>query len=193
MIKLNRPPCPNPAALQTNYKHPENKRALIFASHDKCMYCESKVSATSYGDIEHIKPKSIFPDLEFNWENLGYACARCNGYKSDKHDAVNPIINPYDEDPETHLVALGAILVDKASSERGRITIQQDTGLHLNRPQLIEKRQEKINQIQKVITISSMLDSDDRAEILESLKPEAEVSKEFSLCIKTLLRANNVY
>jgi 5-methylcytosine-specific restriction endonuclease McrA len=95
MIKLNRPQCPNQEALRTNYKHPDNKAALISASYDKCMYCESKVSHTYYGDIEHIRPKSRFPDLEFSWDNLGYVCARCNGYKSDKYFVTIYVQNIY--------------------------------------------------------------------------------------------------
>src|SRR3989338_502809 len=116
MIKISRPQCPNPIALATNYKYPENKAALSAASFDKCVYCESKVSHVYYGDVEHIKPKSVYPDLEFVWENLGYVCARCNGIKGDKYDEENPIINPYDEYPERHLIALGAVMTHKDSS-----------------------------------------------------------------------------
>lgn len=192
MIKLNRPQCPNSTALATNYKHPENKVALIAASHDKCMYCESKVSHTYYGDIEHIKPKSKYPALEFVWENLGYVCARCNGYKSDKYDEQNPILNPYDEDPETHLVVFGAVFAHKDNSERGKITIEQQNGVHLNRPALIERRQDRINLIKKIIEASSGLEENAKQAIWQSIIPESETDKEYSLCIKELLKAEGI-
>lgn len=192
MIKLSRPQCPNQEALKTNYKHSDNKAALISACHDKCMYCESKVSHIYYGDVEHIKPKSKFPDLEFNWDNLGYVCARCNGYKSDKYNETNPILNPYDEDPEAHLIILGAIFAHKDSSERGKITIEEQSGVHLNRPALIERRQNRINLIKKVIDACAKLEDSAKEVVLESIKPEAEADKEYSLCVKTLLKTEGV-
>ena len=192
MIKLNRPECPNQEALITNYKHQDNKAVLILASHDKCMYCESKVSHTYYGDIEHIKPKSKFPNLEFDWNNLGYVCARCNGYKSDKYDETNPILNPYDEDPETHLVVLGAVFAHKDNSTKGKITIAEQSGVHLNRPALIERRQDRINLIKKVIEACAKLEDNAKKAVLESIKPEAEADKEYSLCIKALFKTENI-
>lgn len=192
MIKLSRPQCPNQEVLRTNYKHTDNKTALILASHDKCMYCESKVSHAYYGDIEHIKPKSKFPDLKFDWGNLGYVCARCNGYKSDKYDEANPILNPYDEDPETHLVVLGAVFAHKDNSERGKMTIEEQGGVHLNRPALIERRQDRINLIKKVIDACAKLEDSAKEVVLESIKPEAEADKEYSLCIKALLKTEGI-
>ncbi|WP_257744559.1 HNH endonuclease [Burkholderia glumae] len=102
MIRLTRPKCPHPAALENkNYKHPKNKAALLEASSGKCMYCESKFVAIDHGDVEHILPKSKdkFPHLEFEWSNHGISCTKCNGAKSDKYDKNTPFINPYDEDP----------------------------------------------------------------------------------------------
>src|SRR5688572_16918774 len=123
MRKINRPDCPNPTALATNYKHPENKVVLINASHGKCMYCESRVDHISYGDIEHIRPKSRYLQLEFDWSNLGYVCSKCNIAKHDKFEEDTPYINPYDEEPEDHLITVGAWLKHKAGSERGQLTI----------------------------------------------------------------------
>lgn len=192
MVKINRPLCPNPKALKTNYKHPENKRALINASFGKCMYCESKVSHIDYGDVEHIKPKSKFPNFEFDWNNLGYACARCNReHKKDKFNEDNPYINPYEDNPDDHIVALGAFMTEKQGSEKGEITIL-DIGL--NRMSLIEKRQEKISTIQKTIKACFRTsDSSLKKNALIELKKEAEIDKEFSLCIKYLLKNQEVY
>ena len=192
MIKIVRPQCPNPTALATNYKHPENKAALSAASFDKCIYCESKISHTYYGDIEHLKPKAKYRNLEFVWENLGYVCARCNGIKDDKYDEANPFLNPYDEDPEEHLIALGAIITYKSSSPRGKSTIDENEGVHLNRPQLVERRYEKLKLIEKIIDLSEKVDADTKSHTIEELKNEAEVDKEYSLTIKHLLKARGV-
>jgi uncharacterized protein (TIGR02646 family) len=57
-----------------------------------CNYCEQSEA----NDIEHIYPKSFFPDKTFQWENYLLACKQCNsGYKLDKcHvlDADNELI-----------------------------------------------------------------------------------------------------
>lgn len=46
-----------------------------------CNYCEQNEAS----DIEHIYPKSFFPEKTFDWENYLLACKQCNtGYKLDK-------------------------------------------------------------------------------------------------------------
>ncbi len=46
-----------------------------------CNYCEQNEA----NDIEHIAPKSFFPEWTFVWDNYLLACKQCNsGYKLDK-------------------------------------------------------------------------------------------------------------
>src|SRR5262249_33142527 len=40
------------------YGAAEVKEALKQAQHDKCCFCESKVSHISFGDVEHFRPKA---------------------------------------------------------------------------------------------------------------------------------------
>lgn len=191
MIKLTRPPCPNTSALENgNYKHVDNKEALKKASFEKCIYCESKVTHIYYGDVEHIKPKIKFPELEFEWTNLGFVCAKCNGIKTDKFDENTPFIDPYIENPEDHIIALGPIIQQKQGSEKGELTICE---IGLNRPQLIERRKEKIDQIGKTIIACFRTNNQTlKNNALAELKKEAEDNKEYSLCIKFLLKANEI-
>jgi hypothetical protein len=192
MIKITRPQCPNESALNSgNYKHADNKEALKKAGFDKCMYCESKISHTYYGDIEHIKPKSIFPKLEFVWRNLGFVCAKCNGMKKDKFNESCPFVNPYEEEPENHIIAVGAFIKHKQGSERGEITI---TEIDLNRLDLLERRKETIDQMEKTInacfrTINETLKNNALAE----LKNDTGLDREYSLCVKYLLKAHQIY
>jgi hypothetical protein len=52
-----------------------------------CNYCENNEAT----DIEHIFPKSSFPELAFAWENYILACRTCNtDYKSDDFAVFNP-------------------------------------------------------------------------------------------------------
>lgn len=192
MIKLTRPQCPNQAVLDGgNYKHPDNKNALRAAGFEKCMYCESKISHTYYGDIEHIKPKSKFPELEFKWENLGFVCAICNGIKKDKFDDKTPLINPYEENPEDHVIVIGSFVKQKQGSERGELTIRE---IDLNRVPLIERRKERIDQIEKTINACFRTENESlKNNALAELKKDADSDKEYSLCIKYLLKAHQIY
>lgn len=191
MRKLQRPPCPNPKALKTNYKYPENKKALQDASHGKCMYCESKVAHIAFGDVEHFRPKAAdkYPNLEFEWTNLGYCCTRCNNTKKDQFDEDCTLIDPYTEDPNQHLLAFGSIVRHKAGSERGAITIKT---VDLNRAELIERRNIRLSEIQNAIDACYRTKSKDvRNNLLASLACEANDDKEFSMFAEALISANN--
>lgn len=191
MRRINRPVCPNPTALERDYKNPENKDALKKASNGKCMYCESKISHDQYGDVEHIKPKSKYTHLKFQWDNLGYVCTICNRrYKKDKYEESTPYIDPYKEDPNKFIVFSGPMIMAKQGSERGKLSIL-DIGL--NRDSLIEKRLDRIDKISKSIescfrTSNQIL----RKNALDELKKEAENDKEYSLCIEYLLKIHNI-
>lgn len=194
MISINRPICPNESALSNgNYKHPTNKAALINASHGKCMYCESKISHVYYGDVEHIKPKSTYPALEYDWSNLGFVCAKCNGIKKEKFSISIPFINPYEEDPSNNIVALGAFIKQKRGSERGEVTISGALGIGLNRIQLLERRMDRLDSVQKAIDRCFRTKNDTLRKLaLEELKNECGVDKEYSLSIKALLTSHEI-
>lgn len=194
MIKINRPVCPNQTALDNgNYKHMDNKAALQNACFDKCMYCESKITHIYYGDVEHIQPKSKYPELEFDWNNLGFVCAKCNGVKKQKYDETTPFINPYTDDPDEHFLAIGVFIKHKRGSERAQITIDENHGIGLNRVQLLERRKERLNAVETSIdscfrTQNQIL----KKNALEELRKEANNDMEYSLCIKYLLRGHEI-
>lgn len=194
MIKLNRPTCPYPAPLikKTDYKHEKNKKALKDASKDKCMYCESKISHIDFAHVEHIKPKDAnkFPELEFEWSNLGYACPICNNTKSNKYWDDCTFIDPYTENPKEHLVAFGAVLQQKRGSERGEITIIE---IGLNRPELLEKRGERIQNILNSLNACFRTKNTRLQEnAINELKKEADVDKEYSMVVEALLNSHGV-
>lgn len=41
----------------------------------RCMYCEDSRPS----QVEHFRPKSLYPDVVFDWANFLYACEGCNG------------------------------------------------------------------------------------------------------------------
>lgn len=60
------------------YKSKPVTAALRAAFHDKCAYCESPTEAASWGHIEHYRPRALFPERALDWDNLLWACPRCN-------------------------------------------------------------------------------------------------------------------
>src|SRR5581483_11342874 len=154
-----------------------------------CMYCEALVRDVSFGEIEHIKPKIKYQHLEFVWENLGFICQRCNNHKRDQYEDAMPYINPYDEDPEEFLLASGAYVVQKQGNARGEKTIMD---ISLNRPELIEHRQELLNRVQKAIDAAFRTPDPLKTVLLEQLKLEASKEREFSFVISSRLALESI-
>jgi hypothetical protein len=46
----------------------------------RCGYCEDSAA----DEVEHIKPKDLYPETTFIWENYLYACGPCNGPKNNQ-------------------------------------------------------------------------------------------------------------
>lgn len=96
-----------PQSLKDNavnkYRHPDIQSAVREMTNGKCVFCESIINATSYLTIEHFKPKSKYPNLTFEWNNLFPSCVMCNNGKDkdvDGHTA--DLVNPLTEDPEQY-------------------------------------------------------------------------------------------
>ena len=47
---------------------------------NRCAYCEDSAA----DEVEHIRPKDLYPDAVFLWENYLLACGPCNGPKNNK-------------------------------------------------------------------------------------------------------------
>jgi uncharacterized protein (TIGR02646 family) len=139
---------------ENKYRHSAIQKVLKEAMfHGKCAFCERK---RDYPHIEHFRPKTDFPSLCFEWNNLLLACEVCNGtsYKGTKFpiDAAGiPLfINPCDEDPNDHLdfiieadtaSELGFIARVKSKTIKGETT---RTELGLDRPFLLKERAEHL-------------------------------------------------
>lgn len=77
---------PAPAELAQNKIGAETKEALLQMFHGKCYLCEIKNAVST--EVEHFKPKSLFAELKYDWNNLFLACHHCNtikNYTTDKH------------------------------------------------------------------------------------------------------------
>ncbi len=132
---------------RSRYRHPEIKTALVNETHGKCAYCESKILHIHHGDVEHVYPKSLAPELTVQWSNLTLACEICNQNKSNKDPLVEQIIDPYSTDPSRHLLFNGPLVFPRGSAagENTRII------LDLNRGDLAERRKEHLERIMGIV------------------------------------------
>lgn len=51
----------------------------------RCMYCEDSVA----DEVEHFRPKDIYPEVVFAWTNYFYACGPCNGPKNNQFSIID--------------------------------------------------------------------------------------------------------
>lgn len=86
--------------LLSHYRHKDIQAALFASSHYKCAFCECIPGESSHIEVEHFEPKSLYPNLTFEWDNFLPTCRICNEEKSNTDTRANPIINPAIEDPE---------------------------------------------------------------------------------------------
>lgn len=137
-----------PEGVWNRYKHQEIKEVVQSDSSAKCIYCESKVLHISFGDIEHMKPKSRFPASTFSWENLGLVCTKCNVAKGNRYDEQLPPVNPYEEEPADFLIPIGQFVWHQPGNDRGQVT---EHIVQLNRPELIQRRLERLETIRSLV------------------------------------------
>lgn len=69
---------------------------------ERCMYCVDSHGA----DIEHFRPKALYPQHAFQWPNLLLCCTECGRTKGSQfpmHRGRPLLIDPCSEDPWRHL------------------------------------------------------------------------------------------
>ncbi len=84
----------------------------------RCMYCEDSVA----DEVEHFRPKDLYPEVVFAWANYLYACGPCNGPKNNKFAVVDATA----DEP-----------IEVARKPKAKVTPPQD-----GKPALIDPRQE---------------------------------------------------
>ena len=143
---------------EKKYNHKEVKDSLKKMFNHKCAFCESHITHIDYGQIEHFKPKSKYPELCFDWHNLLMSCTICNSkaFKGDKFPLRNengPLINPVEEQPnnffkfEYDIDSRTFLVIPKNKRALTSIKI-----LGLNRDELILLRTRRLSQLLELLT-----------------------------------------
>lgn len=159
------------------YRKVDIKEALCDMYNKRCCYCEGKIGAQSYEHIEHLKPKSLFPQECYEWNNLHWVCEICNsGNKNDKWDRQNPILDPTNDVIENFIdidLATGEIIA-KHNNARADVTIEH---AGLNRKKLVDERKAVIKKLNKLVILAR----NNKEELIDYLKEIKEDSAYISI------------
>lgn len=83
------------------WKQPWIVTPLLTMTFGKCAYSEMRLGEEGkYAQIEHIHPKSKYPDEVVEWGNLIPSCNVCNAKKFTLDTKRTPIVNPLVDNPK---------------------------------------------------------------------------------------------
>jgi uncharacterized protein (TIGR02646 family) len=156
--------------------------ALVRETCGKCAYCEAVIADVAAPHVEHIKPKSIFPELVVDWDNLTVACPACNTRKGFYYSAAAPLLNPYMENPSDHLDFVGPAVMGKVGDDLGQITVAK---LDLMRDALLIERMKRIQAVWAHIDRWAREGDSDKKEIYaDVVRREIDETKEFTATLR---------
>ena len=171
---------------KSRYSHRDIKLALVHETSGKCCYCESKIRHITYGDIEHISPKSENPELWVEWLNLTLACDICNTNKGTLNVNAANFVDPYLIDPERKFWFAGPMIVPMPGDTGAMISEQR---LQLNRTELVDRRIVKFKALTKHLHLIARAGDDELKRLLiEDLEREAEDDQEYAALARGFLR-----
>jgi hypothetical protein len=102
----------------------------------------------------------------------------------------SPLLNPYDEDPSCHLFASQAWLFAVPGSSTGVTTLSV---VELNRPELVERRTEKVNSLWALADRWARLEPGLLKDLaLNNLRAEVSEHREYSFILASFLRSAHV-
>ena len=172
-------------------------------SNSKCAYCEVNIAEESkYMEVDHFKPKGVYPTLVVEWGNLLPSCKRCNIQKG-THDVITHgmIIDPTLNQPNSHLR-----LRDFRLRGKDPVGTQTIETLYLNDSERIVRKRFDVGEAIAMTLEKLRLTTEDyivdpasvrrRNQIVRGIKElllETYPSKEFSATAATVILANEDY
>lgn len=167
---------------KSRYNQPPIKDAIIRETSSKCAYCESNPLHVSYGDIEHIRPKSVDLARTFEWDNLTLACDICNTRKGSREG----LLDPYGCDPEVEFVFFGPMILHNNGRAIAEVT---RTVLDLNRAELLAKRSERVDALINRLRQAENHPDEGERKLIIAATIDFEISRdrEFAACIRAMI------
>jgi uncharacterized protein (TIGR02646 family) len=161
----------NWATLHARIEDVEQVRQALQATHDRqCAYCEAALEDRWH--IEHLWPKSHYPQRTFDWENLFASCMRKNTCGTHKDQGGRPydpadLIDPGREDPDDYLFfAQDGTAQPRVGLTARRLRRAEETirVFNLNAPALLYQRAQVIRTL--------LCSEPDVVEVLATFPPE---------------------
>lgn len=83
------------------FRRVEEALAALCSGAGRCMFCEDSAGY----QIEHFRPRSLYPGLTYAWVNYLYACGQCNNKKVNRFAIFSASgdvlkLSPSDKEPE---------------------------------------------------------------------------------------------
>ena len=135
----------------------EVKNILLDFTQSHCSYCDVILDVDN-SQINNFLPKSKFPEIANNWNNLYLCCSVCNRYKGTVADS--DLLRPDDDDYffEKYFICnlkTGAInpnpTASQADKRKADVTINI---LNLNRKQLLKSRLSEFNRFKQILYVA---------------------------------------
>ncbi|WP_460372561.1 HNH endonuclease [Pseudomonas sp. Tul1A2] len=93
MFNVSRPTeAPPSLARRTKYDGEDVYEAISTIFHDKCYLCETKEPQDI--NVEHFRAHLNDEDKKYSWDNLYFACSRCNNIKGDRYNNLLDCCDP---------------------------------------------------------------------------------------------------
>lgn len=165
------------------------KKRLLAISRNKCSYCESASGGDQHGQVEHYKPKSIFPTGAYDWDNYLYSCEKCNHSKSNKWPETGAYVRPdvLGFDPDVFTFADDGTI--DSTDRDGKATIADfgldRDGLVASRQVLIEAALADVANILKLVDALGLAPPDRRVYVEKKLaRPEMPYSAAINAAVR---------
>lgn len=176
-------------AKRTRYRHPEIKATLKLETHDKCVYCESRIGHNTPGDIEHKIPSSKDRSKHFLWGNLTIACSECNRRKNAYYQHHDGFLDPYTDDADQYLDFEGPVVTSKPGEARGEVFVSILELCSANRLPLVAQKISKVNELRHVLERYNAAPAGPLKEVLKrQLINMARPEGEYSAMVRSALR-----
>lgn len=163
---------PTSLAKKKSYREKDVIDALVRDFHNKCYICEIKEPI--FFNVEHFRPHEGDEIKKYDWNNLFFACSRCNNIKGNKYNDILNCTNP-------QLDVLGEIrhvFPTTAYSEHVEICATSSNPATLSTAELISKvfnesdtgnkdiarrslKKKLMNQYRKFLELTLLYDNDD--------------------------------
>lgn len=98
--------------LTEEFKKDKNKKVwnkkyirenLLKECHGKCIYCEARIGpGNKEMHVDHFHYKDKYIDEVVLWKNLNPSCPHCNKSKSSHDTYSDPIVNPFEQNPQDY-------------------------------------------------------------------------------------------